>query len=300
MSGGASSMRSDPRVALVGVGGIFPGAATPARLWENVRSAVDASRDVPPGRWLLDPDEAVAPGSAVLDHVPTRRGYFVDPFRFDPTGLDLPEGLVDGLDPLFHLTLHAGVRAWRSARTGGLDRRRVGVILGNIALPTEKASELARSILGRTFAEKLPGSVSVPAAVAPLNRYVTGLPAGLLAKALGLGGGTFTLDAACASSLYALHLAAEELRAGRADAMLAGGVSRPDCLYTQMGFAQLRALSPRGRCAPFDASADGLVVGEGAGIFVLKRLDDAARDGDRVHAVLVAGGLSNDVAGGLL
>ena len=102
----------------------------------------------------------------------------------------------------------------------------------------------------------------------PLNRDVTGLPAALLAKALGLGGPAFTLDAACASSLYAIKLAADELLAGRADAMLAGGLSRPDCLYTQMGFSQLRALSARGRCSPFDERADGLVVGEGARAFL--------------------------------
>jgi PfaB family protein len=293
-------MPDEPRIAVVGMGGIFPGAASPQQLWDNVRAARDCSRDVPPGRWLVDPTEAVAAGTAVIDHVPSRRGYFLDPVRVRAAELDLPESLLDGLDALFHITLHAGMQAWQSARTENLDPSRVGVILGNIALPTEKASDLARSILGRTFAEKLPGSVEFPAAVEPLNRYVTGLPAGLLARALGAGGGTFTLDAACASSLYALHLAAEELRTGRADAMLAGGVSRPDCLYTQMGFAQLRALSPAGRCAPFDASADGLVVGEGAGIFVLKRLAEALRDGDRVLAVLVAGGVSNDIGGGLL
>jgi acyl transferase domain-containing protein/3-hydroxymyristoyl/3-hydroxydecanoyl-(acyl carrier protein) dehydratase len=293
-------MPDQRRIAVVGMGGIFPGAATPQQLWANVRAARDCSRDVPAPRWLLDAGEAIAPGTAVLDHVPSRRGYFLDPVRFHAAGLDLPAGLLDGLDPLFHITLHAGVQAWQSARTENLDIGRVGIILGNIALPTEKASDLARTILGRTLAEKLPGSVDVPEAVAPLNRYVAGLPAGLLARALGLGGGTLTLDAACASSLYALHLAAEELRARRADAMLTGGVSRPDCLYTQMGFAQLRALSPGGRCAPFDASADGLVVGEGAGIFVLKRLDDALRDGDHILAVLVAGGVSNDVGGGLL
>jgi PfaB family protein len=293
-------MHRDPRIAIVGMGGIFPGATTPAQLWENVRAARDCSRDVPPGRWLLRTDEALAPGPAVLDHVPSPRGYFLDPFQLDADGIDLPAGLLDSLDPLFHITLYAGIQAWQSARTESVDARRIGIILGNIALPTEKASDLARTILGRTLAEKLPVSIEIPPTVEPLNRYVTGLPAGLLARALGLGGGTFTLDAACASSLYALHLAAEELRAGRADAMLAGGVSRPDCLYTQMGFAQLRALSPRGRCAPFDASADGLVVGEGAGIFVLKRLDDAVRDGDRILAVLVAGGVSNDVGGGLL
>src|SRR5207249_5691923 len=106
----------------------------------------------------------------------------------------------------------------------------------------------------------------------PLNRFVAGLPAGVLAKSLGLGGGSFTLDAACASSLYAIKLAADELLAGRADAMLAGGANGSDPQYTQMGFAQLRALSPSGRCSPFDQHADGLMVGEGAGVFVLKRL----------------------------
>src|SRR5438445_12865813 len=108
------------------------------------------------------------------------------------------------------------------------------------------------------------------------------MPAAILAKALGLGGGHFALDAACASSLYALKLAVAELQAGRADAMLTGGLSRPDCLYTQMGFSQLRALSPTGRCVLFDASADGVVVGEGGGMVLLRRLEDALRNGDRI------------------
>ena len=84
--------------------------------------------------------------------------------------------------------------------------------------------------------------------------------------------------------------------------MLTGGLSRPDCLYTQMGFSQVHALSPSGRCAPFDARADGLVVGEGSGILSLKRLDDALRDGDHIYATIPAGGigLSNDIAGNLM
>ena len=123
---------------------------------------------------------------------------------------------------------------------------------GNICLPTEKANALCREYLG--------GSLAKPqAATHPLNRYVAGLPAGMLAKSLGLGGGSFTLDAACASSLYAIKLAADELLTGRADAMLAGGVNGSDSHYTQMGFAQLRALSVSGRCSPFDAKADGQV-----------------------------------------
>jgi 3-oxoacyl-(acyl-carrier-protein) synthase/3-hydroxymyristoyl/3-hydroxydecanoyl-(acyl carrier protein) dehydratase len=129
---------------------------------------------------------------------------------------------------------------------------------------------------------------------------VAGFPAALLAQTLGLGRGGYALDAACASSLYALYLAVQQLQSGQADAMLAGGCSRPDCLYTQMGFAQLRALSVSGRCAPFDAQADGLLVGEGAAIFVLKRLPDALRDGDTIHAIIRGIGLSNDRTGNLL
>jgi acyl transferase domain-containing protein/3-hydroxymyristoyl/3-hydroxydecanoyl-(acyl carrier protein) dehydratase len=294
-------MPAEPRIAVVGMGGLFPSAARPERLWANVLRAVDASRDVPPRRWLLDPAAAYDPRVAAPDSVYSRRGYFLDEFTPDVSGLDLPPGLLAQLDPVFHLALHAGRQAFATGVTTALDRRRVGVILGNIALPTEKASALARASLGRTFAEKAVGpDGGPPDDTSPLNRYAPALPAGVLARALGLGGGSYTLDAACASSLYALKLAADELRSGRADAMLAGGVSRPDCLYTQMGFSQLRALSASGRCSPFDARADGLVVGEGAGVFLLKRLGDALRDGDTVLAVIAGVGLSNDVGGGLL
>ena len=110
----------------------------------------------------------------------------------------------------------------------------------------------------------------------------------------------YTLDAACSSSLYALKLACDALRAGRVDAMLTGGVSRPDPLYTQMGFSQLRALSPRGRATPLDRRADGLVVGEGAGMFVLKRLADALEHGDHIYGLVAGIGLSNDIDGDLM
>jgi acyl transferase domain-containing protein/3-hydroxymyristoyl/3-hydroxydecanoyl-(acyl carrier protein) dehydratase len=282
------------------VGGLFPSAAGPERLWANVLAGIDATREVPPGRWLLDPRDAYDPAIARPDRVYSLRGCFLDEIPQNAEGLDLPADLLAQLDPVFHLALHAGRQAFASGVTHALDRHRVGVILGNIALPTERVSALARAYLGRTFAEKMAGPADSVEPPSPLNRHVPGLVAGMLARALGLGGGSYTLDAACASSLYALKLAVDELRAGHADAMLAGGVSRPDCLYTQMGFSQLRALSPSGRCSPFDARADGLVVGEGAGVFLLKRLEDALRDGDRILAVIAGIGLSNDVDGNLL
>jgi acyl transferase domain-containing protein/3-hydroxymyristoyl/3-hydroxydecanoyl-(acyl carrier protein) dehydratase len=269
-------------VAIVGMAGLFPGAATLEELWQQVAERRDASRHVPKGRWLLDPDAARARTPAEADRVASTRGYFLDR---DPGGSeDLAE-----LDPLCRLVVSTGERAWRSARTEDIDRTRAGAIIANIALPTEGASRIAREV----FLEG--GAIS-----RPLDRYPTAFPAGLLARRLGLGLASFTLDAACASSLYAIALACDELLSGRADCMLAGGASRPDPLYTQMGFSQLRALSSSGRCSPFDARGDGLVVGEGAGIFVLKRLDDALAAGDRILGVIRGVGLSNDVGGKLL
>ena len=142
---------------------------------------------------------------------------------------------------------------------------------------------------------------SEPAAkTEPMNAFPAGLPAALVARALGMRGSAYTIDAACGSSLYSLKLAIDELRSGRADAMLCGGVSRPDPLYTQMGFSQLRALSARGIASPLDQDADGLVVAEGAGMFVLKRMDDAQAHGDRIYGVVAGIGLSNDIHGDLL
>src|SRR4029078_10081454 len=100
--------------------------------------------------------------------------------------------------------------------------------------------------------------------------------------------------------MYHIKLACDEVVAGRTDATIAGGLCRPDSLYTQMGFAQLRALSPTGRCSPFDARADGLLVGEGGRAFVLKRLSDAISHGDTIHGVVAGIGLSNDIEGNVL
>ena len=133
-----------------------------------------------------------------------------------------------------------------------------------------------------------------------LSAGVVSVPAALLARSMGLMGGCFTLDAACASSLFAIKLACDQLTCGRADMMIAGGVSRPDSLYTQIGFTQLKALSPSGRCAPFDSRADGLVVGEGTGMVVLKRMADALACGDTIHGVITGAGWSNDIGGNLV
>jgi PfaB family protein len=295
-------MHHDQSVAIVGIGGIFPDAPDLDHFWDNIIHGRSATCEVPPGTWPISAQTAFASETAAADHVYSLRGCFINhiPSQANLSDLNIDQSLLKELDPLFHLLLHAGKQAFDDARTDLLDRSRVGVIIGNLALPSEKSALLARQWLGRTFEEKLLGRSHERLTAEPLNRYVAGLPAGVLAQALGIGGGSFTLDAACASSLYAIKLAADELLSGRADAMLTGGLSRPDPLYTQMGFSQLRALSRRGICSPFDASGDGLVVGEGSGVFLLKRTEDALAHGDRIYGIIKGIGLSNDVGGSLL
>ena len=293
-------------IAIVGLGGVLPGATTLDEFWSVVEAGVDTASDPPPGRWCLDLDHAYSKDQAQPDRVHSRRACFVRDFEFDVREIDLPSELVEALDPMVHLALHAGRQAWQDSVTEPVDPARVGVILGNIVLPTASASAMADWILGRRFERELFRAAGVPmppenrAPVATLNRWVAGLPAAMLAKGLGFGGDRFCIDAACSSSLFAVELAADALREGRLDAVLAGGLSRPDSLYTQMGFSQLLAVSPTGRCSPFDHKSDGLVVGEGAGVLVLKRLSDARRQGDRIRAVIHSVGLSNDVEGSLL
>ncbi|MDG3006242.1 beta-ketoacyl synthase N-terminal-like domain-containing protein [Paludisphaera mucosa] len=289
-------------VAIVGFGAAFPGASDAQAFWRLVSEARDAATEVPPGRWLLDPAQAFDPEIARPDRVYTTRGAFLadEALEVDCEGLDVDPALVDRLDPAFRLALRTATEAWRSARTSAVDRSRVGVIFGHIVLPTETTSAFTRATIGREIEEALGVAALEPYQFEPRNAFPAGAPARLVAQALGLGGAAYTIDAACASSLYALKLACDELLSGRADAMLAGGVSRPDALYTQMGFSQLRALSARGRAAPFDAEGDGLIVGEGAGLFVLKRLEDAVEQGDAVLGVIRGVGLSNDVRGDLL
>ncbi|MFP4496775.1 MAG: polyketide synthase [Vulcanimicrobiota bacterium] len=298
-------MKFTEPVAIVGIGGVFPGADNLDEFWKIIESGKSVSGEVPDERWVISRDTIYSKNNDQVDRAYSTRGCFIRDFdlrNYHPEDFIIDLELVEKLDPLFQITLAAGIQAYKDADLENLDKSRVGVIMGNIALPTEKASRLSYEILGKTLEEELFSTDETPdfETVSYLNRYVNGLPAGLLAKALGLGGGTFTTDSACASSLYALKYACDELLMGRADAMFTGGVARPDCLYTQTGFSQLGALSPTGVSSPFDEKGNGLVIGEGAGVVVLKRLSDALRHNDRIYALIKGIGLSNDRAGNLL
>lgn len=305
-------------VAIVGMAVLLPGAPDLAAYWENLRTGVDAITEVPAGRWDADYYDPAAAGGgpAVPDRLYCRRGGFVDGLaQVQPTRFGLMPNSVPGTEPDQLIALQVAAAALADA--GGVerlpDRDRVGVVLGRGGYLTPGLVRLDQRVRGaqqlvRTLGELVPDLTShqlatVKAAFAeqlgedrPESAIglVPNLAASRLANRLDLRGPAYTVDAACASSLVAVDQAVGELATGRCDVVLAGGVHHCHDVTLWSVFAQLRALSPSQRIRPFHRGADGLLVGEGTGVVVLKRLADAQRDGDRVYAVIRGTGVASD------
>jgi acyl transferase domain-containing protein/3-hydroxymyristoyl/3-hydroxydecanoyl-(acyl carrier protein) dehydratase len=286
-------------IAIVGQSCVLPGALRPEELWAHIEAGEDLLTQAPADRWGIDRDLILFPRQREpRDAMWSDRGGYVKGFAsvFDPGGFAVDAEQLLPLDPLFHWVLHGGREALRDA---GHDTERpsprVGAVIGNLSFPSRSLAAWAESV----WCSGWPGREEE--APHPRNRFMSGLPAHLLAEALRLEEGAFALDAACASSLYAIKLACDRLHDGQADLMLAGAVNRADDLFIHVGFCALQAMSRSGRSRPFHREADGLVPAEGAAFVVLKRLADAEAAGDRVLGVIRSIGLSNDGRGsGLL
>ncbi|MCZ4299361.1 beta-ketoacyl synthase N-terminal-like domain-containing protein [Henriciella marina] len=262
-------------IAIIGRGCVLPGALTPAELWQAVLEEKTLITDAPPGKWGVTEAEQQAIGY---------KGAFVTGFDkvFDPAAHDLGDTDASDLDPVFQWLLHAGREAWREAGQPKARKSRIGVIAGNLGYPSRALSDFAADIW-------LDGTSGIHSQ----NRFNTGGPAQLLARALGAAGPAFAVDAACASSLYAIKLACDRLQDHSLDVVIAAAVNGADNLILHQGFSALNALSPTGRSRPFVDGADGLVPAEGAAAIVLKRLSDCDL-ADRVFGVIRGIGLSND------
>jgi 3-oxoacyl-(acyl-carrier-protein) synthase/3-hydroxymyristoyl/3-hydroxydecanoyl-(acyl carrier protein) dehydratase/1-acyl-sn-glycerol-3-phosphate acyltransferase len=290
-------------IAIVGQGCVLPGALSPDELWQLVVQARVVIGPAPAGRWGIEPALVLARDAKdTHDRTLHDRGGYVQGFDkvFDAQGFAVPAEEIAPLDPLFHWLLYAGREALHDVRFRG-DKASAGVVVGNLSYPSSSLSRFAeRFWLEKLLDRQAFDRLALPT-VDPRNRFMSGLPAHFLAQALGLGGVAFALDAACASSIYAIKLACDLLHDGRADLMLAGAVNRADDLFIHQGFTALGALSPTGRSRPFHAEADGLMPAEGAALVALRRLEDARRDGDHILGVIRGIGLCNDGRGrGLL
>ncbi len=287
-------------VAIVGRACVLPGALSPEMLWRAVVAGQDLTTAAPAGRWRLSEEDTkrvihCSEDRDTADRAWSDRGGHVRGFDdvFDPSGFAVKPERLEGLDPMFLWTLHTAREALRDAgdaRRGAVRRPQVAAIFGNLGFPCEGMAALAEAVWHDD--DDRPD---------PRNRFMASGLNQLLESALGLGAGAFCLDAACASSLYAIKLACDRLHDGRADLVLAGAVQGVDNLFLHIGFTALNALSPSGRSRPFHREADGLLPAEGAAFVALRRLEDARRDGDHVYGVIRGVGLANDGRGkGLL
>ncbi|WP_405976354.1 beta keto-acyl synthase [Streptomyces sp. NBC_00988] len=288
-------------IAIVGRGCVFPDALDPDTFWDNIAAGRCSLSPVPDGRWRLPHRWAMGTVDDHLDRSWTDVGGYVRGFdaAFDPNGFLVDPEQIMGLDPLFHWVLDGARQALREAGHDG-PLPRAGLVLGNLSYPTSAGTAFAEHVW---LSGGEPSLLSGGRQARPdaRNRFSSGLPAHFAAKALGLGAGAFALDAACASSLYAIKLACDRLHDGTADVMVAGAVNRVDNLFLHVGFCGLSALSRTSRSRPFHRDADGLLHGEGAGFVALMRLGDALAAGAPVLGVIRGIGLSNDGRGrGLL
>ena len=266
------SPASQSPIAIVGLGCRFPGGVTtPDEYWTLLRDGVDAISEVPPDRWnkeALFSEDRSKPGKMYV-----RWGGFLDGIDlFDPEFFGISPREAVHIDPQQRLLLevayealeHAGepLAALRGTKTGVF----VGLFIHDYAHMQLSSRELIDAYTGTGT------SMSIAA-----NR---------ISYLFDLRGPSVALDTACSSSLVALHLACESLVHGECDSALAGGVNV--ILRPEMTLAMSKAtmLSPDGRCHSFDAEANGYVRAEGAGVVLLKRLDDALRDGNEIHAII--------------
>ena len=269
-------------IAIIGIGCRFPGGVNDTEsFWKLLVEGREAVSDVPPDRWNLERFYDAEPG--LVGKTVARRGGFVEGIdKFDPQffGISLREAPY--VDPLHRLLLET---TWEAIEDAGLvlDLEKgtdIGVFVG-ISHSDYQGIQHTATDRGGISAHTSTGTAHSIAA----NR---------ISYCLNLRGPSIAMDTACSSALTAVHVACEQILAGRCKAAIAGGATvliMPDGF---IGFSQAGMLSPEGKCKAFDASANGFVRSEGAGMVLMKRLSDALADGDPIYAVIVGSAVNQD------
>ncbi|MBV9507110.1 MAG: SDR family NAD(P)-dependent oxidoreductase [Acidobacteriia bacterium] len=261
-------------VAVIGIGCRFPGAHGPAEFWRLLRNEIDAIREIPAGRWTDLP---------FAQHAETihRRGGFLDRIDgFDAGFFGISTAEAEGMDPQQRLLLET---AWEALEDAG-------------QCPEKLEGSGTGVFAGITYFDY--GNLRM-SALSGVDGYLgTGVALAIAANRISyffdFHGPSMSIDTACSSSGVAVYQAMASMDRGECDLALAGGVSLMVSPASQIFMAKAGVLSPHGRCSPMDARADGIVRGEGAGILVLKRLEAALRDHDRIYATLIGGAVNQD------
>lgn len=298
------------KIAIIGLSCLVPGAKTPEEFWENLINQKKVITEADETQMGVDADLFFSLEKGKEDRFYCKRGGYIRDFQFDANGYDLPTDFLTSLDDTCQWSLHVSREALKDS--GYLNNSKAlsdcGIILGNLSFPTKSSNHLVLPI----YQEVLEGAIQkliddeafelaktkTDRDIALQNILGSGYSAAIVSQSLGLKGLSYSLDAACATSLYSVKLACDQLLTGQANMMLAGAVSAGDPFFINIGFSIFQA-SPESheKSCPFDKDTHGLTAGEGAGVFVLKRYSDAVKDGDNIRAVINGAGWSNDGRG---
>ena len=301
-------------LAIVGLACRFPKAEDSRQYWGNILSGTDCIEEIPESHW--SPEDYFDENPKKADMTYAKRGGFLGKTPFHPLEYGIPPKALEAIDTSQLLGMVVAREALEDAGYGksgkAFDRTRTSVIMGvtgTLELVIPLGARLGHPIWRRALleagldaeqTEKIVARIAdgyVPWQEQSFPGLLGNVVAGRIANFLDLGGTNCVADAACASALSAVHMAALELWSGQADMVLTGGIDTFNDIFMYMCFSKTPALSPSGNAKPFSESADGTILGEGVGVVALKRLSDAEKDGDRIYAVLRGMGTSSDGKG---
>lgn len=302
-------MTSTPEpVAIVGMECLYPGSRNLAEFWRNIVHGVDCTR----------PFSRTRMGEAFAARWPEGRGGFLDDsVFFDPLPFGIMPTEAEAGDPEQFLVLAVVAGALRDAggqRTAPPHRTEIVLARGGYmsngiehVYARMEVMDQVTEVLSQVMEGSGPDTLAeirkrLAASLPPVTHEVVtcampNLTAGRVANRLNIMGRNYTVDAACASSLIAVDNVVRSLRGGQCDLGIAAAVHMNQKPNFWLAFETLGALSHTGACRSFSADADGLLIGEGLGALVLKRLADAQRDGDRIYALIHGVGISSDGRG---
>ena len=297
-------------IAIVGMSALFPDAPNLHQYWDNIINKIDSIIDIPKSRWNIEDYYDI--DSEAPDKTYCKRGGFIPDIDFNPMEFGIPPNILEVTDVTQLLGLLVAKSAMKDAGYGETSDEvldATGVILGVTSgmkllgsLTSRLQYPIWEKVLRRSgISESDTGQIIEKMKKAYVRWEENSFPgllgnviAGRIANRLNLGGTNCTVDAACASSLSAMKMAISDLLEYRSDMMIAGGVDADNSPMMYMCFSKTPAFTKGENPRPFDEDSGGVMIGEGLGMVVLKRLEDAERDGDRIYAVVKGIGTSSD------
>lgn len=300
-------MRSSP-IAIVGMAGAFAQSTDMRHYWHSILEEVDCITDIPATHWSID--DYYDPNPKAQDKTYSKRGGFIPPVDFNPLEFGLPPNILEATDVSQLLALVIAKQALADAGYAAENpyAQTTGVILGvsSLKLIEPLVSRLQYPIWHRVLRSSGIASGAIDGIIEKMKMayvgwqeesfpgYLSNVVAGRITNRLGLCGINCTVDAACASSLASVQMALHELQSFNCDMVLAGGVDTNNTAMAYLSFSKTPAFTAHSHMRPFDKDSDGMLIGEGLGMLVLKRVEDAERDGNRIYALIRGIGASSD------